>query len=103
MATRPVALANPALTVVAAAPFFTRVESLVNVNDGVPHKNRCQTLTYEQGRLYHDPVSQTCPRPTWKRSTHPVLGLFLIVAISACALWGAMDLLVRVFRIDWPI
>jgi len=36
-------------------------------------------------------------------STHPVLGLLLTIAISACALWGAMDVLVRVTGIAWPI
>jgi hypothetical protein len=42
-------------------------------------------------------------RSAGRRSTHPALALFLIVAIGACALWGAMDLLVRVTGIDWPI
>jgi len=40
---------------------------------------------------------------TGRRSTHPVLYLLLIIAIGACALWGAMDLLARVTGIDWPI
>jgi hypothetical protein len=42
-------------------------------------------------------------RPGGKRSAHPALGLLLIIVISACALWGAMDLLARIAGIDWPI
>lgn len=35
--------------------------------------------------------------------TRYVLYLLMILAIGACALWGAMDLLVRITGIDWPI
>jgi hypothetical protein len=32
-----------------------------------------------------------------------VLCLLMILVIGACALWGAMDLVVRGTGIDWPI
>jgi hypothetical protein len=48
-------------------------------------------------------MSQPSRRLAWRRSAHPFLGLFLIIAISACALWRSMDLLVRATGIDWPI
>jgi len=48
-------------------------------------------------------MSQPFGRSACRRGLHPVLALLLIIAISACALWGAMDLLVRVTEIDWPV
>ena len=36
-------------------------------------------------------------------SVRYILYLLLILAIGACALWGAMDLLVRGTGINWPI
>jgi hypothetical protein len=32
-----------------------------------------------------------------------VLRLLITIAIGACALWGAMDLLVRFTGINWPL